>query len=44
MLIHFTFDMSKEIKDQVEQLLDNWMEAFNNKDMEGWSNTITFLM
>ncbi len=33
MLIVFTFDMSKEIKDQVEQLLDNWMEAFNNKDM-----------
>ena len=42
MLIVFTFDMSKEIKDQVEQLLDNWMEAFNNKDMKGWSNTHNF--
>ena len=30
------------MKEKVEQLLDNWMEAFNNKDMEGWSNTHNF--
>ena len=38
----FSIDMSKEIKDQVKQLLDVWLEAFNNRDLEGWSNTHNF--
>ena len=34
--------MSRKIKDQVLVLLDNWMEAFNNRDMESWANTHNF--
>ena len=34
--------MTGNIKDKVEELLDTWMEAFNNRDLEGWSNTHNF--
>ena len=34
--------MSEEITNQVLELLDKWMEAFNNRDIEGWSSTHNF--